>query len=132
MRPALNAKHKIEALKRRKAVIDALITFIRTHPNICSDAQLLPLWNRTGLYFYDTAIIRPLWVEDRVVLRLEKHTEDQGQDPDYNPFDTSKKTVCEDVSKMSETKLVKIINELYEELHPDEDEDESAETSRKP
>jgi hypothetical protein len=39
MRPELNAKHKIEVLKRRKAVLDALIAFIRTHPNICSDAQ---------------------------------------------------------------------------------------------
>jgi hypothetical protein len=119
MRPELNAKHKIEALKRRKVVIDALITFVRTHPNICSDAELLPLWNRTGLYFYDTAIIRPLWVKDKVVLRLEKHTEEQ--ELDYDPFDTRKRAVCEDVSKMSESKLAEMLDKLYEELHGDDD-----------
>ena len=53
MRPELNAKHKIKYLKRRKILIDALIAFIRTHPNISSDAVLRPLRNRTGsgLYF---------------------------------------------------------------------------------
>jgi len=120
VRPELNAKHKILSLKRRKALLDALIDFVRTHPTISSEAVLQPLHNRTGLYFYDTAIIRPLWVEGKVLLRLEKYTEDWAyRDPDYDQFDTSKRTVCEDVSRMSEKKLEKMLDKLEKELHGD-------------
>jgi|SRR6185312_6349156 hypothetical protein len=120
MRPKLNAAHKIEALKRRKALLDALIDFVRTHPNVSSEAVLQPLHNRTGLYFYDTAIIRPLWVKDRIVLRLEKYTEDLAyRDADYDQFDTSKRTVLEDVSEMSEEELEKVLDKLDQELHKD-------------
>jgi hypothetical protein len=122
MRPELNAKHKIKALERRKALLDALIEFIRTHPNVSSDAVIQPQYNKTGLYVYDTAIIRPLWVKDKVVLRLEKYTEDWAyRDPDYDQFDTSKRTVCEDVSQMSEDDLEAMLDKLDQELHPDED-----------
>jgi hypothetical protein len=130
VRPELNAKHKIEALQRRKILIDKLISFIRTHPNISSEATLRPLRNRSGLYFYDTAIIRPLWVKGRPVLRLEKYIEEWGErdEKEYSDyygtgFDTSRRTVCEDASKMSESKLAKMIDKLYEELHPDDDEE---------
>jgi hypothetical protein len=122
MRPELNAKHKIKYLKRRKILIDALIAFIRTHPNISSDAVLRPLRNRTGLYFYDIAIIRPLWMKGKPVLRLEKYTEDWSyRDHEYDQFDTSKRMVCEDVSEMSEEDLVEIIEKLDRELHPDDE-----------
>ena len=124
MRPELNAKHKIQALERRKLLIDALIAFIRTHPNISSEAVLRPLRNRTGLYFYDTAIIRPLWMKGKPVLRLEKYTETITSSEGYNPFDLDARMVCEDVSRMSETKLVRILNKLEKELHPDWDEDD--------
>ena len=124
VRPELNAKHKIQALERRKLLIDALIAFIRTHPNISSEAVLRPLRNRTGLYFYDTAIIRPLWMKGKPVLRLEKYTETITSSEGYNPFDLDARMVCEDVSRMSETKLVRILNKLEKELHPDWDEDD--------
>lgn len=71
MRPETKAKRKIEALERRRALIDHLIEFIRTHPNAVDGADLHPLANRTGLR-YDYAVIRPLWDENKngVVLRL--------------------------------------------------------------
>jgi hypothetical protein len=122
VRPELNAKHKIQALKRRKALLDALIHFVRTHPNLSSGAVLRQLYNRTGLYFYDTAIIRPLWMEEKVVLRLEKYSEDLADSEDYDPFDAESRMVYEDVSNMSESKLVRILNKLEKELHPDWDE----------
>lgn len=125
MRPELNAKHKVKALERRKALIDALIKFIETHPSVCSDAVLQPLYNKTGLYFYDTAIIRPLWAKDKVVLRLEKYTEDWAyRDSDYEQFDTSNRSVCDDVSQMSDDEIAAIVDTLHRELHPDEYEDE--------
>ena len=71
VRPEHNAKRKIQALERRKLLIDSLIAFMRTHPNISSEATLPPLRNRTGLYFYDIALIRPLRVKGKPVLRLE-------------------------------------------------------------
>jgi hypothetical protein len=121
VRPELNAKRKIQALKRRKALLDALITFVRTHPNISSEARLHPLYNRTGLYFYDTAIIRPLWVKDKVVLRLEKYSEDLAYSEGYDPFDIDARLVCEDVSKMPERKVETILDKLDKELHWDDD-----------
>ncbi len=102
MRPELNAKHKIAALKQRKNLLDALIEFVRTHPNISSDAVLKPLYNRTGLYFADCALIKPMWVKDKVVLRLEKYSEELSYSEDYDPFDSEARTICEDVSDMPE------------------------------
>jgi hypothetical protein len=125
MRPEVNLKNKIRALERKKALLDALITFLRAHPDIASETVLHQLYNRIGLYFYDTAIVRPIWVKDRVALRLEKYTEDWGdRDADYDPFDTSKRTVCEDISGMSGEELERVLNRLDAELHPDEDDDE--------
>jgi hypothetical protein len=120
VRPKLNAKHKIQALKRRKALLDALIAFVRKHPNICSEAVLRPLYSGVGLYFYDTAIMRPLWVKDKIVLRLEKYREDWAdREAIYYA-----RLVCEDVSKMPEKNLDKILDQLYAELHADDDDDE--------
>jgi hypothetical protein len=34
MRPELNAKKKIVALEHRKALLDALVAFIKAHPQI--------------------------------------------------------------------------------------------------
>jgi hypothetical protein len=122
LRPELNAKKKIIALEHRKALLDALIAFVRTHPNISSDARLHPLYNRTGLYFHDAAIIRPLRVKDKVILRLEKYTEDLAYSEGYDPFDAESRTICKDVSKMSEKKLEKILDKLAKKTHGDADE----------
>ena len=83
MRPELNAKRKIEALERRRALIDTLIEFVRTHPESASDGRLHALANRTGLR-YDYAVVRPIWEKDRVVLRLEKYLENWYQ---LHPYD---------------------------------------------
>lgn len=116
-----NVTKKVRALERRRAQLEALIKFIKTHPRTASEAYLRPLNNRPGLYFYDLAIIRPLSIKDRVILRLEKYTEDwQVREPGFDPFDFSKRTVCQDVSKMSDRKLGKILDQLHEELYPEE------------
>jgi hypothetical protein len=65
MRPEAKAKRKIEALERRRALIDHMIEFIRTHPNPVDGADLHSLANRTGLR-YDFAVIRPLWDKGRI------------------------------------------------------------------
>jgi hypothetical protein len=72
----VNLKRKITALERRKALLDSLIDYLRAHPQIADETRLRQLCSRTGLYFYDTAIIRPVWMKDRVALRLEKYADD--------------------------------------------------------
>jgi hypothetical protein len=125
MRPEVNLKRKITALERRKALLDALIDYLRAHPNIADETRLRQLYSRTGLYFYDTAIIRPVWVKDRVALRLEKYAEDWGElGGDFDPSDPSERIVCEDITRISIRKLERLLDKLYEELHPDEEDDE--------
>ena len=127
MRPELNAKNKIKALERRKALLDALIEFIQTHPNVSSDFVIQPLHSKTGMLFLGVALIRPLWARDKVVLRLEKYPDDwlerypEGSDPE----DASKRTVCEDVSHMPEHELELIIDKLHRELVPEDFEEEA-------
>jgi hypothetical protein len=61
----------------------------------------------------------------KVTMRLEKHSEDWGVDtPDGgDPFDFTERTVCEDVSKMGEKKLAKMLDEIHREIHPEDFED---------
>ena len=116
MKPKFNVQKKIKALERRKAELDALISFIKTHPITANDATLIPLNNRPGLYIYDTAIIRPLTLKHKIVLRMEKRTEDWMTRDEFiyhAPFDTSRLTVCEDVSKISDKKLQGMLDHLY-------------------
>jgi hypothetical protein len=128
MRPETKVKRKIEALERRRALIDHLIEFIRTHPNAVDGADLHPLANRTGLR-YDYAVIRPLWDKGKnsVVLRLEKWLEDwygqYGEDDDWMAI-SKKRIVNEDVTNIPDEKLCKILDEIHSELIPGDCEEE--------
>ena len=64
-------------------------------------------------------------MKGKPVLRLEKYSEQLEYGESYNIFDMDSRRVCEDVSRMSETKLVRILEKLYKELHPDDDDDGS-------
>ena len=126
--PAANAKRKIDALERRRVLIEALIEFIRTHPLSVDGAHLHPLANRTGLR-YDYAVIRPLWDKDEVVLRLEKYLENWSE---LNPDDfeymgvSAGRIVCEDVSQISDDKLLAMLEDLHYELIPEDFEEDEA------
>jgi hypothetical protein len=128
MRPEAKAKRKIEALERRRALIDALIEFVRTHPLSVNGAQLHPLANRTGLR-YDYAVIRPLWFKDRVVLRLEKWLENWYElyPGDIEPMGVSKNQVaCEDVTSVSDEKLIEMLDDIHYQLIPEDFEEEES------
>ena len=129
MRPEPKAKRKIEALERRRALIDHLIEFIRSHPNAVDGANLHPLANRTGLR-YDFAVIRPLWDKDKngVVLRLEKWLEDwYGQygeeDSDWMAIKKSR-IVSEDVTDTPDGKLCEMLETIHCELIPEDCEED--------
>ena len=121
IRPELNAKKKIAALERRRALIDALIEFIRTHPESSSEGYLQPLASRTGLR-YDYAEIRPMWKDNKVVLRLEKYLENWDElhpDERLSWFDGPEhRIVRDDVSKMSDKRLLTLLDKVHQELIP--------------
>jgi hypothetical protein len=132
MRPETKAKRKIEALERRRALIDHLIEFIRTHPNAVDGADLHPLANRTGLR-YDYAVIRPLWDKEKkgVVLRLEKWLENWYEEygDEGNDWMAIKKSriVSEDVTGIPDEKLCEILDDIHCELIPEDcEEDEES------
>ncbi|HWW16058.1 MAG TPA: hypothetical protein VN310_15460 [Candidatus Dormibacteraeota bacterium] len=126
MRPEQNVKKKVLALERRRAQVDALIDFVKSHPLTAYESTLLPLNSRPGLYFEDFAIIRPLWSKGRVVLRLEKHAENwlEIHPEDWDPFDFRQRTVCEDVSRMTDKKVLRLLDKVHCELIPEDYEDE--------
>jgi hypothetical protein len=113
MRPELAVKRKVKALERRKALLDTLIIFLKKHPDIAAATDLHQLTSRMGLLYEEVALIRPIWIEDRVTLRLEKYSEDIG--PDYDPFDASDRTIHDDISGMSKEKLEKVFKKLHKE-----------------
>jgi hypothetical protein len=126
MRPELNVKKKVQSLERRKAQFNALIEFIKTHPLTACEGTLLPLAHRTGLIFDDYAIIRPMWEGKRPTLRLEKYSENwyEIHPEDSDPFDFSSRTVRDDVSKLSDKKVVALLNDVHRELIPEDFEEE--------
>ncbi len=119
-----NVKKKVLALEHRKAQFEALIVFIKTHPLTAAEGRLAGLANRTGLLF-DYALIRPLWGKGKPVLRLEKYSEDWFElHPDDDPLDSPERTVCEDVSKLSDRKVLRLLDKVHRELVPEDYEDE--------
>jgi hypothetical protein len=76
MKPETNARKKVAALERRAAMLDALIDFLKAHPEITSDAVLHSLAGKTGLNFPDYALIVPNWKGGKAVLRLVKSGDD--------------------------------------------------------
>jgi hypothetical protein len=128
MRSETKAKRKIESLERRRALIDHLIEFVRTHAKSVDGANLHPLANRTGLRF-DFAIIRPLWDKNKngVVLRLEKWLEDwygqYGEDDEWMAINKSK-IAGEDVTDIPDEKLCEMLDTIHFELTPEDFEEE--------
>ena len=117
MKPENNARKKVEALERRKALLDALIEFIKAHPKIASQSTLHSLYNaKTGLQFAFYALIVPTWNNGRVTLQLVKSGEDWlNKDPDGQSETGSLAEA--DVSGMSDAKLKKLLRALEKEAN---------------
>ena len=132
MNPEAKAKRKIGALERRRALIDTLIEFIRTHPNAVDGADLHPMGQGTGLH-YDFAVIRPRWDKGKngVVLRLEKWLD--GEDPSerYEASEgmmtiSKQFIVSEDVNNLPDDKLCEMLEDIHYELIPEDFEEDDA------
>jgi hypothetical protein len=125
MRPELNFRKKVKALERRKAHLDALIDFIKTHPLTAAESRLFAFAHKTGLIFEDYAVIRPIWKSDKPALRLERHSEDSFKlyPEDDNPQEPGARSVCDDVTGLSDTELMALLEKLHRELVPEDFED---------
>jgi hypothetical protein len=128
MRPNLNVKKKVQALERRKAQFDALIKFIKTHPLTACEGRLFAFAHRTGLMFDDYAVIRPMWDGNKPALRLEKYSEDWfAVHPEDDPLDFTERTVCDDVSRLSDKKVMAMLEKIHRELVPEDFENDEEE-----
>jgi hypothetical protein len=120
MRAELNAKKKITALERQKALLDTLIVFIKAHPQIASQANLHPLSaGKIGLKCEEYALIVPNWKDGDAVLRLVKPGEDWINTMDADAYYNMERTVAEDVGGISDAELETLLDKVYREANPD-------------
>src|SRR6266567_2370982 len=124
MKPDTSARKKVEALERRRAMLDALIRFVKAHPEVTSHAVLHPLAGKTGLNFPSYALIVPNWKDVKAVLRLVKSGEDWINSMDSDAYYHMERTIAEDVSGMSDKELEKLLDRMHQEANPDEEENE--------
>lgn len=78
-------------------------------------------------------MIRSLWINDRVVLRLEKWLENWYElyPDDLEPMVVSKNQIaCEDVTNIPDEKLVELLDDIHYELIPDDYEEEQDNKAR--
>lgn len=128
MKSDANLAHKLRALQKRIALIEALMTFLKEHPRVAPRTLLRQFPTKVGLYFFDKAIVRPVWVKDKVALRLERYREDWDDNGEgYDPFDENKNTVCTDISILSGPELDQVLKKVKIDLSKTEAEDEEEE-----
>jgi len=124
MKADRKARKKVEALKRRKEMLDALTRFVKEHPEVTGEARLHALNGNTGLKFPHYALIVPKWESDKVALRLVKAGEDWLNSMGPDAYYGMERTVVEDVTGMSEKKIGKLLDRMFEEANPDEGDEE--------
>ena len=134
MKAEATAKRKIEALERRRTIIDHLIEFIGSHPKAVDESAL----DHFAKLQYDFAIIRPRWdkANNGTVLRLEKWID--GVDPyeRFEPYGNSgvmtinkSMIVSEDVTDVPDEKLCEMLDAIHYELIPEDFEEDDSEQS---
>lgn len=122
---AVKMNRKVEVLERHKAMIDALIQFVKKHPKTTYKTAVKGLaGGKSAISFPDYALIVPYWNGGDIELRLVKSGEDWLNSLDSDAFVDLEKLVADDVSEMSREELEKILNEMYHEANPDAKEEE--------
>ena len=122
---AVKVNRKVELLERHKAMIDALIQFVKKHPKTAYKAAVKGLaGGKSGISFPDYALIVPYWNGGDIELRLVKSGEDWLNSLDSDAFVDLEKLVADDVSEMSSEELEKMLGEMYHEANPDADEED--------
>jgi len=122
--PETALRKKIETLERHRAMPEALIAFLRSHPHVAAESTIYQLHGKVGLNFPDYALIVPTWRGGKLSLRLVKSGEDWFGSMDADDFYRMEKVVIEDVTRIPDAELDEALDRLYQEANPDADEDE--------
>jgi hypothetical protein len=97
-------------------------SFLKAHPQIAAECTIHPLQGKLGLKFGEYALVVPYQKKGGgAVLKLIKAGEDwfNAVEPDEL---YGKRLVSEDVSRMTDEQLEEILDKVYQEANPDEDE----------
>jgi hypothetical protein len=124
LKPETRTRRTIETLEHHKALIDALIAFVKAHPSITSKSSVRALYGKEGLSFSDYALIVPYWNKGNIVLRLVKSGEAWMYKAGSSDVET---VVAEDVSRLSDDELERLLNGMYREVNPDGDDEDDKE-----
>jgi hypothetical protein len=108
---------KLRALERRIVLAEALMKFLKKHPAVASRTLMWNLRHKPGLYFYDKAFIRPVWIKGRVALRLEKYMDPSERTDRWD----EREVVCEDISELSRRELDVVLKKVKVDLRSTED-----------
>jgi hypothetical protein len=107
----ISLERKLKSLTQRVATLELIADFLKLHPEIASQCVLKPVSNGiVSLYFEDLALIRPAGLGS-TALRLERYVEDLGDDSQRE-----NRILCEDLSKLSSSKLRAVLKKLDIEL----------------
>ena len=115
---ALNKK--LRYWQNRIALTEALMTFLKKHPEVASCTINWSLSKKPALQFEEKAFIRTMNVKgkDRIALRLERYAED------FNDGDVESRVVCDDISELSREELDKVLKKVKVDLSKTAEEDE--------
>lgn len=112
----------VEVLERRRTVIDTLIEFLKKHPKTTADVHVKGLdGGKNGLSFPDYALIVPYWNGGDVQLRLLKSGEDWIMNLDSDAYENLERVAAVDVSDISNEDLERLLDGMYREANPDEE-----------
>ncbi len=121
-KPETIQRKRLKALERHRALLDAFTAFVKSHPHLAEGACLKLLYGKVGLSFYDYALIVPYWLDGKPAMKLLKSGADWINQMSTDDYINMNRIVSEDVSKMSDRALGKLLDKMYEEANPDEDE----------
>lgn len=119
-------QRKVDAIERRKAMLDALLKFCLQRQFLTEESRLKPLREgKTGLQFGEYALIVPNWKGDRVALTLFRSGEDWINTFSEQELARIESIAAEDVSKMAGGQLQRLLDKMFHEANPDcEEKDE--------
>src|SRR5258707_930957 len=114
-------KRKLHSFQNRIDLIQALMAFLRKHPDVARRTIIWHLSRKIALQFREKAFIRTVWTKDkRIALRLERYVEDLADDAGL----VQKRVVHADISGLSRRALEKVLQKVQVNLALSEDYDE--------
>lgn len=121
-------KRKLHSFQQRIDLMQALMEFLKKHPDVARRTIIWHLSNKVSLQFPEKAFIRTVWTKDKKpALRLERYVDDWDQDSG----DVEKRVVHPDITNLSRTELDEVLKKVQVNLAVEEDDDEEPDWYKK-